>query len=245
MEHRADFYFYGRLRQLLRKQTEGPVAYRFNGAPAIKDAIEALGIPHTEVDLIQCQEQWVDFGYVLHPGERINVFPVDWPVAILPARHLSPAPPRPIAFILDIHLGKLARWLRLLGFDCRYRNDFGDDQIVELALEEQRIILTRDRGLLKRSRVSHGYLVGSGPLKEQLKEVIIRYHLQEDFRPLTRCPLCNTPLHDVDKELIRHQLQPNTQRYYTKFRRCPSCDKLYWQGSHYEKIARQLQELMN
>ncbi len=244
MDHYADFYFYGRLVQLVRGKTEGPVSYCFNDTPAIKDAIEALGVPHTEVDLIVVQERCANFAYRLQPGDRIKVFPVNWPVESIAAHHLSPIPPQPIAFILDVHLGKLTRWLRLLGFDCRYRNDFSDEQIARLALAEHRIILTRDRGLLKRGCVSHGYLIGSGQLREQLKEVITRYHLQDNLHPLSRCPQCNTLLHDVDKEQIRHRLQPRTERYYKRFRLCPTCDTLYWQGSHYEKIVQRIEELV-
>jgi uncharacterized protein with PIN domain len=244
MLNRADFHFWGRLQQLLPASSAGAAEYRFNGRPAIKDSIEAQGVPHTEVDLILAAGCSVDFDYRLQNADRIDVYPFGSSIGIKAPLNLSPPVPERVAFILDVHLGKLARRLRMLGFDCRYRNDYSDPQIIDLALTEGLIILTRDRGILKHSCVSQGYLVGSVRVDEQVREVLLRYHLYNRIQALQRCPECNGLLETVDKEKILARLQPKTARYYQRFHRCADCDQLYWQGSHYEKISAWVQQCL-
>ncbi|MCK4535740.1 MAG: Mut7-C RNAse domain-containing protein, partial [Desulfuromonadales bacterium] len=141
-------------------------------------------------------------------------------------------------FILDVHLGKLARRLRLLGFDCLYRNDYADDDIVWIAHEEDRIILTRDRGLLKRKMVEQGCLLNSNWPDEQLAAANQRYGLIDRIKPLGRCPSCNGLLQPVEKEQVADRLQPKTLLYYETFRLCTDCGQIYWRGSHTERILR-------
>jgi uncharacterized protein with PIN domain len=240
-QHQATFSFCGRLEPLAAKAKQR--SYRFNGQPAIKDAIEAQGVPHTEVDLIVVNHHRVAFDYLLQNADVVEVFPYQTGSQQDRGQGLSPPHPEPLAFILDVHLGKLARRLRMLGFDCRYRNDYADPEIIATALQESLIILTRDRGILKHACVRHGYLVTSQQVDQQVKEVLQRYQLFSRIRALKRCPGCNGLLQVVDKELIRDRLQPKTARYYQHFLLCADCQQLYWQGSHYAQINRWLSAL--
>src|SRR5437868_7866953 len=154
----TQFRFYEELNDFLApalRKCEFP--YAFTGTPSVKDAIEAIGVPHTEVDLVLVDGESVDFTRRLTGGERVAVYPVFERLDIAPVTRLRARPLRRTRFVLDVHLGKLARYLRLLGFDSVYRNDYDDHTIVALAHEEQRIILTRDTGLLKHSAVTHGH----------------------------------------------------------------------------------------
>lgn len=245
MANQADFHFFGRLSTLLAGASEDTViTYRFSGSPAIKDSIEAMGLPHTEVDLILVADRSVGFDYRLQADDQVEVFPFGLAPELEGNVHLSPQLQDHPVFILDVHLGKLARRLRMLGFDCRDRNDYADAQLIELALAEGLIILTRDRGLLKHARVDQGYLVVPDKVNEQVLDVLERYQLREKIRPLCRCPRCNGLLQLVAKSDVIGRLQPKTARYYQTFRQCRSCRQLYWQGSHYVKIERWIRELL-
>lgn len=203
---------------------------------SIKDLIESLGVPHTEVDLILVNGESVDFSYRPEEGDRISVYPVFESFNIKSITKLRPEPLRDLIFILDVHLGKLTNKLRMLGFDCLYHNDFKDDQIAKISNLENRIVLTRDRGLLKRSIITRGYILRSDDPDIQLKEVIIRFDLKPLFDPLTRCMSCNGTLISVDKKKVLSELEPKTIKYFKDFKRCDSCGKLYWKGSHYESM---------
>ena len=235
MKDVASFQFHGRLVPMAKKAAASE--YFFSGRPAIKDSIEALGVPHTEVDLIVVGATSVGFDYRLQHNDRVAVYPFGISPPLEPLVHLSPPLPNSLQFILDVHLGKLARRLRMLGFDCRYRNDYSDPQIIEQALTQGLIILTRDRGILKHARVQQGYLVGSEQVALQVLEVLERYRLRDQLRSHYRCPACNGLLQVVAKAAIRQRLPAKTARYYDDFRQCGSCRQLYWQGSHYAKIA--------
>ncbi len=239
MEWKAALQFYGYLPILLSRQHQnGELIYRFGSQhPSVKDCIEACGIPHTEVDLILAGNCCVGFAYQLQNDDRIRIYPPGFPIKVCSAHRLSPATPDPACFILDVHLGKLARRLRLLGFDCLYRNDYDDQDILSYALKQRRIILTRDRGILKRSCIEHGMLIRSDHVEEQVIEVLSRYRLYEQIRPLQRCPLCNGLLSPVEKQKIEHLLLPQTAQCCTHFNLCQSCGKLYWQGAHHKNIS--------
>lgn len=171
---------------------------------------------------------------VTQKGETVDIRTAKGPV------RLRLCPPtvgtEPIRFILDVHLGKLARWLRLLGFDTLYRNDLDDPEIVEIAATEGRTILTRDGGIMKRRAATRGYLVQSTVPQEQLREVLDYYQLREQIQPFHRCLVCNGLLESVDKAMILEQLEPKTIRYYDTFFQCNECGKIYWQGTHYERM---------
>jgi len=241
----AHFRFYEELNDCFpeskRKQT---ISYHFTGAPSIKDAIEAQGVPHTEVDLILVNGLSVDFNYHLQHEDRVSVYPIFESLDISPVIRLRAAPLRHTAFILDVHLGKLTRLLRLAGFDSTYRNDFEDQEIVTLSLEEKRIILTRDRGLLKIKSVTHGYWIRSIQAEEQLEEVVTRFHLSSQIRPFLRCISCNGLLSKVPKKPIVHLLPPRTARHFQEFSQCADCGKIYWKGSHYSNMKAILQRIV-
>ena len=240
----ASFRFYAELNDFLpdeRRQVS--FDYIFQGRPAIKDAIEALGVPHTEVDLILVNDVSVDFTCGLHDGDRVCVYPVFESLDITPLVHLRPKPLRVTRFVLDIHLGRLAKYLRMLGFDSRYQNDFEDGELARISSEEKRILLTKDRGLLKRSQVTHGYYVREIHPRSQLVEVLKRFDLFGSIHPFQRCMRCNGLLEAVNKEDVLDQLQPGTRATYNEFRRCIRCDQVYWRGSHYERMMRLVERI--
>jgi uncharacterized protein len=195
--------FYEELNDFLhprnRKMT---IDLALNGKTTVKDLIESLGVPHTEVDLILVNGNSVEFGYVPVDGDMVSVYPVFESLGIENVTRLRPKPLRNMKFILDVHLGKLARKLRMVGFDTLYRNDFEDDEIIEIALKEKRIILTRDVGILKNRLVTHGYFVKSTQPARQIEEVIGRFDLSGLIKPLSRCIECNGTIVAVSKREI-------------------------------------------
>ncbi len=196
----------------------------------VKDIIEASGIPHTEIGAIRIDGRDDEGRTVLDQGSPVHM--VVAPNATGRPSALRPCTPDPPRFVLDTHLGRLARYLRLAGFDTCYSNDRDDAHLAEIADIENRILLTRDVGLLKRARVVHGRFVRADDPHAQLDDITVHFKLGSRMAPFTRCSDCNTLLVPVDKARIVHRLAPLTRRYYTRFARCPACDKLYWSGSH-------------
>jgi uncharacterized protein with PIN domain/sulfur carrier protein ThiS len=209
-----------------------------NRRTSVKDMIESFGVPHTEVDLILVNGVSVDFSHIVKAGDRISVYPVFEAVDISPVIRLRPAPLRTPRFVVDANLGRLARYLRLLGFDCRYGNDLTDSEVARLSVEESRMVLTRDRALLQQRIITHGYFVRADLPREQVREVLARMDLYRLVRPFTRCTRCNGVLEAVDKRTVMDELQPKTRKYYEEFRRCPECGQVYWKGSHFERAER-------
>lgn len=236
-EHAAEFRFYEELNDFLpperRKQT---VVYRFDGHPGIKDPIEALGVPHVEVDLIVVNGESVGFGYPLQDGDRVAVYPVFESLDVSPVVKLREKPLRKIAFVVDVNLGRLARLLRLLGFDALFSNSYADDEIVAIAEAQGRVVLTRDRRLLHAKAVTHGYWVRSVWPRRQVDEVVRRFDLAGLIRPFSRCADCNGLIAPVAKAAVEDRLEPKTKKYYEKFYRCADCGKVYWEGSHVERL---------
>lgn len=210
---------------------------------SIKDLIEGLGVPHPEVDLILANGDSVDFAYGVGDGDRVSVYPAFHTLAVADLSRVRPEPLEPARFVLDVHLGRLARYLRLLGFDTLYRNDYADDTLAHLSGNERRILLTRDRGLLKRSIVTYGYCLRTTTPRQQLIEVLHRFDLFEKIAPFRRCLECNGLLQPVEKAAISHLLPPNTQKYYTDFYQCQHCRQLYWPGSHYQRMLRFIESI--
>jgi len=240
----AQFRFYEELNDFLTpalRKCEFP--YAFTGTPSVKDAIEALGVPHTEVDLVLVDGESVDFTRRLTGGERVAVYPVFERMDISPVTRLRARPLRRTRFVLDVHLGKLARYLRLLGFDALYRTDYDDATIIGLSLGEQRIILTRDRGVLKHTAVTHGYWVRSTVPRQQLGEVVRVFDLGGTTRPFTRCMLCNGELQRIAKDMVADRLPLRVRMYFDEFAQCQECAQLYWPGSHYQRMRQMVDEL--
>jgi hypothetical protein len=241
----AEFRFYEELNDFLppeHKKTS--FAYRFKGTPSIKDVVEAIGVPHTEIDLIVVNGESVGWDYRPRQGDRIGVYPVFESLDISPVVRLRGEPLRETRFVLDVHLGKLARLLRMLGFDAAYRSDYTDSQIVEISVGQRRIVLTRDRGILKTSAVTHGYWVRSSKPREQLGEVLRRFDLASRVRPFDRCMVCNARLERVDKQAVLERLPRRAAERQDEFYRCEGCGKVYWKGSHYERMENSIREML-
>jgi len=170
--------FYTELNDFLPPAQRGAtLTLRVDRRSSVKHVIEARGVPHPEVDLILVNGHPVDFNYLVHNGDRISVYPVFEALDIGGVTRLRAAPLREVRFVLDTHLGKLAVYLRMLGFDTLYRRDFGDDELAAIAAGEGRILLTKDRGLLKRKLVTHGYCVRATDRQAQVREVMQRFDL--------------------------------------------------------------------
>lgn len=219
---------------LVEANREGRLVYEFEGRPTVKHAVESLGVPHTEVQKFLANGEQVGFDYILFDGDQLEVhaFP---PIAQEP----EPDP----RFLLDGHLGKLAAYLRMLSFDALYQNDYHDELLAQAASEDGRILLTRDRRLLMRSIIRRGYCLRSLEPKAQLLEVLRRYNLFQAIKPFQRCLNCNSLLKPVEKEAILDRLEPLTRLYYDEFRICPGCSKIYWKGSHYERMKRFIEKV--
>lgn len=238
----AEFRFYEELNDFLpENRRKVSFIHVFHGTPSVKDTIQAIGVPHGAVDLILVDGQSVDFSCRLRGGERVAVYPVFERLDISPAIRLRAAPLRRSRFILDVHLGKLASYLRMLGFDSTYSRNWDDQEIIARSLKEGRIILSRDVGLLKHNRVSHGYWVRHDLPLEQLEEVIRSLELSSQFEPFTRCMECNGAIHAVSREAIRDQIDPQILERFDAFWQCADCHRIYWRGSHYERMKERIE----
>lgn len=235
----AQFRFFAELNDFLppklRRQT---IACPINGDQSVKHLIESLGIPHPEVHRILVNDAPVDFGYIVQDGDYIKIYPIS--AADLRSKLIGER-----RFIIDNHLGRLAVYLRMLGFDTLYRNDYHDDELAQDASRERRILLTRDVRLLMRNLVTDGYWVRSKIPRQQLVEVVRRYDLAPLIVPFRRCMRCNDPLQPVTKEQVLHRLEPLTKLYYDDFHLCISCDQVYWKGSHYERMQKFLVQVIS
>ncbi|MGM0982277.1 MAG: Mut7-C RNAse domain-containing protein [Pseudomonadota bacterium] len=238
----ADFRFHDRLNDFLPPGSrDGNIPRDVSRRAAIKDVIESLGVPHTEVDVILVDGASVDFDHILAGGEHVEVYP--WTTAPSVARHLRPRPPSCPRFLLDAQLGRLARYLRMLGFDCHYHNDIGDAELAARAEEQGRILLTRDRNLLKRKRIRLAHYVRADAPWQQVEEVCREFDLAPAFAPFTRCTQCNGRLIRVDKADIIDRLEPLTRRYVEEFLQCEACGQLYWHGSHVSPMEARVEQL--
>lgn len=234
---KANLRFYAELCDLVGEPS-GRIEREFLGSPGVKDLIEACGVPHTEVDLVLVNGEPVDFAYRIADGDRVSVYPVFEAFDVGDISEVRASPLRVTRFVLDVHLGKLARFLRLLGLDVVYSPERDDADLVQDSLEADRILLTRDRELLKHGRLTHGSYVRASDPVEQMVEVVRRFHLEGAIAPFTRCPNCNGRLDPVDKAKVLDQIEPGTRRTYDEFRRCRECGKVYWRGAHFEDLER-------
>jgi uncharacterized protein with PIN domain len=235
---KAQIRFNGALNDFLPKcQQQTMIDCTFNMNQSVKHLIESLGVPHVEVNRILVNRYEVDFGYLVQDGDDVEVYPI-------PEDVIRSQAGGEYRFVLDNHLGRLAVYLRMLGFDAQYRNDYQDEELAQISSEEGRILLTRDVRLLMRNQVSHGYWVRSKIPQQQLLEIVIRFNLVKTFTPFRRCMRCNGVLKPVSKEMVLDQLEPLTKLYYDDFRICPDCEQIYWRGSHYERMQTFLQQVL-
>lgn len=245
MSH-ATFQFYDALNFFLpRRQKNQAISYEFDWKASIKDMVESLGVPHPEVELLVVNGRSVSWDYIVQADDQISAYPTFSATALSKTIRLIPPYPGKPRFILDTHLGRLAAYLRMMGFDTLYRNDYPDDELAQVSHEENRILLTRDVGLLKRSLVIYGYFVRHTNPRQRILEIAERYNLAEYAEPFKYCMKCNGNLHTVDKHDIKHELPGNTTEYYDDFHQCQDCGRIFWKGSHYRKMEDIIQEVLD
>jgi len=204
---------------------------------SVKHLIEALGVPHTEVELILVDGESVDFGRLLQEGERVAVYPVFEAMDVSGLLRVREAPLRRPRFIADAHLGALARKLRLAGFDTLYDNNYPDADVAAIAAREHRIVLTRDRDLLKRRSISHGCYVRALRPEAQLREVLVRLDLIGSARPFSLCLECNAPLRVIDRSEVDGRVPAGVLAEHRRFITCDVCRRVYWEGSHWQRMG--------
>ena len=247
MEHspsRAHFRFYAELNDhLAPDQQQRAIEKTFYVASTVKDMIQSFGVPHSEVELIVANGTSVDFSYIVREGDYISVYPMFESLDITPELRVRPEPLREPKFVLDVHLGKLAAYLRMLGFDTFYRSCFADPELVRISSEQHRILLTRDRGLLKHNAVTHGYWLRETGSKLQLSEIVRRFDLMHLIRPFTRCMACNGILRPATKNEVLHLLPLRIAELHDEYQRCSQCGRAYWKGSHHRRMLRWIEEL--
>ncbi len=212
-------------------------------AATTKHMIEALGVPHTEVEVILVNGESVGFDRLLQDGDQVSVYPRIEGLGGEPLLKIREYPLSPPRFVADAHLGKLAHMLRMMGFDTLFDNQFHDEEIVALAEKEARIILTRDRELLKRRNVAYGCYLHAQKPEQQLREIVDRLHLTGSARPFTLCLHCNAPLRTIDKAQVLDRLPPRVRQHYDRFSTCDACGRVYWEGSHWRNMRRVLKDV--
>ena len=237
MNEQLTLVFFGNNRDLLRAPSSGgTVLYDLNRRASIKDIIEALGVPHTEIFRLEHGGNDISFRHIPSGGEKILVFPFDQQNNGRTPSALRPKPYGELKFLVDMSALKLARNLRMAGFDTVTAVDWNLKDIVELAKREERVVVTRNRDLARMGDLLFGQLLRSDEHRKQLLEVEERYGLSATARPLSRCLVCNQILREVPKESILHRLEPLTRRYYRTFKECSLCRKIYWPGSHHDRM---------
>lgn len=239
MPHQAVLRFYGELNDLLPSEVRCRTLRRwFDGPASVKDVIESCGVPHTEVDVVLVNGKPVDFGCLVSDGDRITVYPRFQLLEGNPEIRLQPPPLADPWFVLDVHLGRLASYLRLAGFDVAYGRDWPDEQLARISREQDRVLLTRDRELLKRSAVTRGYWIRNTISRRQFAEVVRRFDLAARMAPFTRCARCNAPLAAVAKDAVADRLPARVAAGRDTFWQCGGCARIYWDGTHVAQIKK-------
>jgi uncharacterized protein len=242
----ASVRFYAELNDHLPEAKRyGTLEKRLTTPTTAKDLLESFGVPHTEVDLVLVNGMSVGFAQLVQPGDRVSVYPKFEAFDISAELRVRPEPLRDTRFVLDVHLGKLAAYLRMLGFDARYQSCFRDDDLARISAEEHRILLTRDRELLKRGQVTHGYWLRQTDSRRQIAEILNRFDLGSAIQPFMRCMACNGLLEDVAKDQVRERIPPLAAELHHEFRECRRCARVYWKGSHYRRMESWIQELIS
>jgi uncharacterized protein len=241
---RAALRFYAELNDHLAPANRYRTLHKEFAVPgSVKDWIESFGVPHTEVDLVTVNGESAEFSRLVQDGDRLAVYPVFESIDITAATRLRPQPLREPRFVLDVHLGRLAAYLRMLGLDAAYGNCADDAELARISVDERRILLTRDRGLLMRSAVTHGYWLRQTAPRLQTAEILRRFDLTRRIQAFTRCMACNSPLIVAPKEEVAGRVPPAVAASRQEFRACPACRRVYWQGTHYQRMRRWIEEL--
>ncbi|MFN2127365.1 MAG: Mut7-C RNAse domain-containing protein [Anaerolineales bacterium] len=241
----AIFHFHNELNEFLSNDNKwNNIHVAFNGHETVKHLLETLVVPHTEDDIILVHGVSVYFAERLQDGDRVDVFPGSAQLENTSIIHLQPETIGESRFVADGHLGKLVSYLRLLGFDVLYRNNCDDEMLAEISSNQDRILLTRDRGLLKRSQVRFGYCVMAKAPQDQVVEVLRRFDISDKAQLFSRCARCNGSLNPVEKMEIFDRLEPKTKQYYDEFHICERCNQIYWKGSHFDHMESQLQRFL-
>jgi uncharacterized protein len=231
------FRFYEELNDYLpEKRRKVWFEYSFSDPIFLKDAIKSFGVPAGEIDLILVNQQSKNFEYLLCDGDRISVYPVFELFELSGISLLRKKSLRNPTFICDVHLGRLCKYLRMIGLDSLYSNRYTPEEIIAISIREKRIILSRSWQLAKHKEVTHAYWIQSSEPLEQIKDLIIKLDLSGHIEPLIRCLNCNCKLLTIEKQEILQRLQPGTINYFQEFFHCPTCDQIYWKGSHFENM---------
>ena len=238
--------FYEELNDLLSKEKRKKrFEYNFTGRPSVKDLIESLGVPHGEIDMILVNGKPENLSYIVCDGDEVSVYPMFESIDISDVQHLREKPLRVPKFVVDVHLGTLARYLRMLGFDTLYENNYIENEIIKISINENRTILTKDKGMLKHKEVTHGLYIRSVSPQIQLKEVVDRLDLYKLIKEFSRCLECNSILKRVPKKEIEDRIPAKVKEFQNEFYICENCNKIYWPGSHYEKMEKIIKTLIS
>ncbi|HKJ45182.1 MAG TPA: Mut7-C RNAse domain-containing protein [Balneolales bacterium] len=241
--NKASFNFFYGLNDFFKPAKRDKVIWAaFNGSPAVKDTLESLGVPHPEVGSIMLNGEIVSFEQQITNGDQVDVYPANWKLNSSTEYPLQPESPDNLRFVLDVHLGKLARIMRMLGIDTLYDSAYDDPQITEIGCREQRFILTRDIDLLKQTKIKYGHWMRNTDPINQTDEILLTFDVYSQMDPFTRCLSCNGMLRPVAKEKVADQLPPGVKKYYEKYHQCDRCQKVYWKGSHYEHMSEWLRK---
>lgn len=232
---------FGRFSRKLNSGAE--ISFPLNRRRSIKDIVESLGVPHTEIGRILENGKPVDFGFIPRGKSRITLHPVPSPFDVTQPTLLRPRPLDALRFIVDVNVGKLASLMRMVGLDAAFSPHYMDDEIAERAVSENRVVLSKDIGLLKRRQIEYGRYVRAIHPDEQLREMMGFFRIRKPAGAFSRCLRCNTKLVPVDKPKIEHRLEPNTKKYYHRFMLCPICNRLFWKGSHHEHMGNRLRRM--
>jgi uncharacterized protein with PIN domain/sulfur carrier protein ThiS len=236
--------FYAELNDFLpehRRFTDFEIA--LSAGETVRGLLDDCGVPPGAVDLVLLNGEPQDLDHPIGNGDRVSVYPVFETLDLRHSTKVRATPLRRVRFVLDVHLGKLAAHLRMLGFDTLYRATFTDSELVRISLEEERTLLSRDRALTTTRTLTRVYRVDNTRPREQLLEVLRRFDLFGSFSPFTRCMACNTILEVVPKEELHHRLPPRVAAGFTEFQRCPTCARIYWRGSHYRRMEAFIESL--
>jgi len=233
----VSFRFYAELNDYLPStKQQVPFIHPVNAGATVGNAVESLGVPTDQIDLVLLNGESAGLNRELREGDSLSVYPVFESFDITNVSKVRDRPLRTPRFVLDVHLGKLANHLRMLGFDSTFNKDADDAALMIQSIEDARTLLSKDRHLLQRHEITRKYCVRENDPRLQLIEVLNRFDLYGSFSPFTRCMECNTPLRQIGKEDIGLRIPPRVEALFNDFQLCPTCDRVYWRGSHYERM---------